>query len=357
MPVIENYLVALAESDADGICLRPGAAPCWRERRSVVISGDPVPDGAEFDILLTELLERARLSDVAVRRTDVIRFVFNEIGLRLRAEIHFSEEGPNVWIRKIPTSVPGADSLRLPPELVARAVEGPGLVFVSGATASGKTSTIAALAETVNAGQIGFIMMIERTAEYEFEPRRAVIHQVQVGVDVENHATALRVARQAGVGVIAIDELPDDECALLALEAANRGALVIAGVEARGPVDCLERFLARLPADEAALHRTVLAQSLRMVIHQTLLPAIGSGQVPAHEILTVNRAAFVQLRDGRTQELHAVLQGSGRSDGQRSLDDSLEHLVAAGLVAREEALRRARNRVRLEQKTARHAAR
>jgi len=352
MPAVEDYLVALRDSDAAALLLRPGAEPCWRIDGELLFNGDPLPQGMAFDTLLAELPEHKRATDLdAALGGEEARFAFESAGARFRAEILPSEDGPTIVLTRLPVSAPDQDRLHLPDDLVRHAVERPGLVFVCGPAGSGRTSTIAALLDTINRSRATFIVSVERSVEFILDPKCSVVHQLQVGTDVDSHAAGLEMARHAGADVIAVGDLPNAEAAALALDAADRGTLVIASMRACDPVECIERFLDLLPGDET-FSRAVLAQNLRMVVYQILLPARDGGQAPAHEILRANHPLLTHLRAGRMHELHAALQGSGRANGQRRLDDSLEELVTRRIVARDEALSRARNRGALEQKTA-----
>ena len=353
MPAVEDYLAALRDSEAVALFLRPGAKPCWRVDGELLSNGDPLPRGPAFDSLLADLFEQGRCADLdAALRGGEVRFAFESSGTRFRAEILASEDGPTVLLTRLPAAVPEESRLRLPEDLLRHAGERPGLVFVCGPAGSGRTSTIAALLDGINRERATFIASIEASVEFVLEPQRSVVHQMQVGTDVDSHAGGLETACHAGANVIAVGDIPDTRCADLALGAADRGALVIASMRAHGPVDCLDRFLGLLPGDQRTFHRAILAENLRMVIYQVLLPARNGGQAPAREILRTSGAVVAHLRAGRTNELHGVLQGSGRAGGQRSLDDSLEELVTRRIVDRDEALLRARNRGALEQKTA-----
>lgn len=351
MSAIEPYLVALRDGDPSALHLCAGEEPCWRVDAQLVPNGDPLPTGAAFEDLLQDLLDAGEMPPVSETGTlEEIEFTFNAVGARFRAEVFHSETGFSAVIRQLPEDIPPPNRLGLPETLRQVATERPGLVFICGPVRSGKTTTVASLLDSITYEQPAFLMTVGRTVEYEIRSTGTIVHQLRVGVDVASHADGLATAIRAGANVISLAGMPDGRTARLALMAADRGTLVLVTMEAQGPVDCIERFLDLLPDSERALHRSVLAQNLRMVAYQVLLPATRGGHVPAHELLTVSRAVYNHLRDGRTQELHAVL--SGRSLGQRSLDESLEELIKAGAVEREEALRRARHRSTVEKKTA-----
>jgi len=342
---IEPWLVALRDGDCTDLHLREGAPPWWRMAGELLPHGDPLPAGEEFEALVLELLALAQVRD-PLQASDV-DFTFNASGGRFRAQVFHSEEGQNAVIRKIPHEVGSMEALGIPESVRRVLAARSGLVLVSGASGAGKTTTIASAVEAINAADHRYVITVERPVEYVFSPRRSVVHQITVGSDVLTFAAGLKNSIAARADVIVAGEVDEAETVRLMLRAAQSGALVYASLNANGAVEAIDRLLDLLPQDDHAIYRNVLAQSLHAVIYQVLVPGRVSGRVPAFEVITGTRAVQGILRENKTHELLSVVQ-SGKQQGMRSLDDSLEELLHARLIQREEAIAHARQRQRLE---------
>jgi twitching motility protein PilT len=307
--------------------------------------GDPLPRGEEFEALLFELLELARIRDPeSLGDTD---FTFSAVQGRFRAQIFHSQEGQNAVIRRIPLEPESVTALGIPDYAVQAADHATGLVLVCGPSGCGKTTTIAALLDRVNGRDQRYAITVERPVEYVFQPRQCVIHQMTVGGDMLTFAAGLRTAISSRADVIVVGDVDDAETVRLMLRAAEAGTLVLASMNANGAVEAIDRMLDLLPQEDHAIYRNVLAQSLRSVLYQVLLAGRTGGRVPAFEVLTNTRAVQGVLRENKTHELLSVIQ-SGKQQGMRSLDDTLEELVAGRLIQRDEALPHVRNRQRFE---------
>lgn len=348
MPAAEQLLVALRDGGATDLHLRGGVPPCWRVNGDLLPHGDPLPAGEDFEALLLELLAIARLERLP--DSGDLDFTFRALEGRFRAHVFPSEEGLNAVIRKIPSQVADPARLGLPEPVRALTAAGSGLVLVCGSSGCGKTTTVASLLEAISSASRRYIVTVEDPVEYVIAPCLSVVHQISVGTDAPSFSAGLKTALSARADVIYVGDLREAETVRLALHAAETGALVFATLHANGAVEALDRLLDLLPQEQHAVYRAALAQGLRMVLYQVLLPARTGGMVPATEIITGTRAVQGLLRENKTHELVSAIQ-SGRASGMRSLDDSLEELLAARTLAREEALAHARNRSRFEQKT------
>jgi twitching motility protein PilT len=212
-----------------------------------------------------------------------------------------------------------------------------GLVLVGGAVGSGKTTTLAALVAHRLAGRGGVIVTLEDPIEHRFEaPEGSIVRQRQIGRDVQDAATGLREALRQDPDVIVIGELRDAESILLALTAAETGQLVLATLHCRSAVSAVERVLDAVPPARQAQVRGQLAEALRAVVVQRLLPRRGGGRVLAAEVLRGTRQVASLLRDGKTGQLATALQ-TGAADGMIALERHLADLVARGMVSAADA--------------------
>jgi len=348
MLAIEPYLAALRDGDALALHLRAGEPPYWRVGADLLPNGDPLPHGPAFDAMLDELLAVARSgSDPA--DADV-EFAFEQGGCRFVCRIFAGRGGRHAVLRRVAVEVAAPDELRLPGPLVSALSHRSGLILVcGGGPGTGLSTTIASLVRSINTGQHRYVIHIEDPIELRTPAGQSFVHAIEVGVDTPSFAVALRTAISARADVVVVGRLEGAEATRLALVAADRGALVIAGVRASGAVDGIERILDAFPEEDAEYLRTVLAQSLRLSVCQQLVPGRVRDAVLVAEIVPATEAVRAAVRDGRLEDVDALLLDTrARSTGVRSADDALEALLAAEEIDRACAARHARNRSRFE---------
>jgi twitching motility protein PilT len=213
-----------------------------------------------------------------------------------------------------------------------------GLVIVCGATGSGKSTTLAALAQEALRRRSILLVTLEDPIEYALETSNAsLVRRRQVGRDVADFASGLRDALREDPDVLIVGEMRDPETIALALTAAETGHLVLASLHSRATASAIERIVDTYPPERQRQIRVQLADSLRMVVAQRLLPrARGAGRIPAIELLRVTHATAPLIREGRTAQLATALQG-GRREGMLALEHCLADLVASGEVSLEDA--------------------
>jgi twitching motility protein PilT len=214
-----------------------------------------------------------------------------------------------------------------------------GLVLVTGPSGCGKTSTLAALVNIINQERRDHIITAEDPIEYVHRSQRCVVNQREVGAHSESFPRVLRAALREDPDVIVLGELRDLETVSLALTAAETGHLVLGTLHTGGAIRTISRLIGLFPPEEQDQVRVQLAESLRAVISQRLVPlADGSGRAPALEIMVVTRAIANLIRERKLFQIHSMLQ-TGRSKGMRLLSDSLDDLVKRGLIGAEEVQR------------------
>lgn len=256
---------------------------------------------------------------------------------RFRVNIFIHSRGLGVAFRVIPESVPDLSSLGLPTPVGSCAEFTRGLVLVTGATGSGKSTTLAALVKKMNEEQGVHIVTIEDPIEFTHVSKRGLIHQREVGSHTESFAHALRAALREDPDVILIGELRDYETIHLALTAAETGHLVLASLHSARAHTTIDRVIDVFPAAQQAQARSMLAGSLQAVVTQELYPRIGGGRVVVAEILLGTPAVRNLIREAKTHQLPGVMQVS-RSAGMQSMEAHLDELRREGVVAVNEAL-------------------
>jgi twitching motility protein PilT len=258
---------------------------------------------------------------------------------RLVAELD-GEQRAAAAIRMIPARVPTLASLELPAgsDLLSRLPRG--LVIVGGATGSGKTTTVASIVDEINRRDQKHIITIEDPIEYEHANQRSVVQQVEVGVDAPDFPTALRTALRQAPDVLVIGEMRDPETMRLALAAGETGHLVLTTLHTTDVASTIGRVSDSFPAERQPTIRQEIAAALAAVFVQALLPRVGSGRIPAAELLIVGYGARQHVRRNQLHQLHQEITIT-RKHGSFTLEDCLAGLVKRGAVDRAEASLRA----------------
>ena len=281
-----------------------------------------------------ELFEATGELDIAYATPDLPRFRVN--GFRQRGAISFA-------FRAIPDRIPGIGELHLPPGVARLAREQRGLVLVTGATGSGKTTTLAAMIDEINRTSRQHIVTIEDPIEVLHHDQSCIVNQREVGLDTESFAQALRHVLRQDPDVILIGELRDAETAQVALQAAESGHLVFSTLHTVDAAETIGRLVEFFPHEKQAQIVSILAGVLRGVVSQRLLPRLGGGRIPAVEVMVTNARIAELIREHRTEEISAAI-ADGEFFEMQTFAAALIDLVLGGHVDRETAANAATNR-------------
>lgn len=258
-------------------------------------------------------------------------------GQRYRCNAFMQKNGPNMVFRTISTRVPSLSDLGLPDDLARFTDYHQGLILVTGATGSGKSSTVAALINIINESRNSHIITIEDPVEFVHQNKKCLINQREVGRDVESFNMALKGALREDPDVILVGELRDLETIQLAVTAAETGHVVFGTLHTNSAPKTIDRIIDSFPPEQQAQIRTMLSESLRGVIAQQLVPrADGKGRVAAVEVLVGTPAVANMIREGKAFQLGTVMQVS-RNLGMILMDDYLRELANKGLITEDEA--------------------
>ncbi len=264
---------------------------------------------------------------------------------RFRVNVFIQRGSCAVVMRAIPTTLPDFTSLGLPTQLKQIASLGEGIVLVTGPRGSGKSSTLAALLNSINEQQVCHIITIEDPIEFLHNHKKSTVHQRELHSDAPNFALALRAALRQAPKVILVGELRDRETMELVLDAAETGHLVLSSMNSPDSTKTVEKLVNAFPAAEQTQVRNRVSRMLRHIVSQRLLPRKdGSGRVVAIEILNVNSNAATVLEqyDHTGQALLQVIK-AGAAEGMQHFDLAIARLVESGVVDVEVALRYAVN--------------
>ena len=269
---------------------------------------------------------------------------------RFRLNVFTQANGLAIALRPVNRRAPSFVELGLPDGIGNLASASGGLVLVVGPTGAGKSSTLAAMVETVNRTRARHVITIEDPIEFVYQPRRCLIHQREVGAHVESFAAGLRAALRECPDIILVGEMRDRETTAMALTAAETGHLVLATLHSGSAAMAIDRIIDVFPEHQQGQIRQQLAGALRAVLTQQLLPGVRPGtRFPAIELLMINYAVGALIREGKTHQLATQIQ-TGREDGMIAFEASLHDLVRAGRVAREVAMAAARDPVELQRR-------
>jgi twitching motility protein PilT len=271
--------------------------------------------------------------DIAYAASDLPRFRVN--GFRQRGAISFA-------FRRVPAAIAGFEELGLPEGVERLAGEPRGLVLVTGATGSGKTTTLAAVVDFINRSRAQHIVTIEDPIEFLHADKRCIVNQREIGVDTDSFGQALRRVLRQDPDVILIGELRDAETAHVALQAAESGHLVLSTLHTIDAAETLSRLIEFFPPEKQPQIVSVLAGSLRGVISQRLLPRVGGGRIPAVEVMVVNARVAELIRERRGDSIPQAIE-DGQYFSMQSFAQALIRLVLDGLVEREVAANAATN--------------
>jgi twitching motility protein PilT len=293
----------------------------------------------DVESLLGPFLDESARAKLAQGGSVDFAFELPETG-RFRANLYRASDRLAAALRVLSRSAPRLGALRFPVPLDDLIDVPHGLLIVCGPTGSGKSTTLAALADEALRRRGGVLLSLEDPIEYTLrgEPGRGLVRQRQIGTDVRDFPTGLRDALREDPDILLIGEMRDPETISLALTAAETGHLVLTSLHSRSASSSIERIVDAYPPERQVQIRVQLADALRAVVAQRLVPrARGAGRVPALEILRATHGVASLIREGKTAQLPTAIQSS-RKEGMLPLERCLADLVRAGEIERSAAL-------------------
>jgi len=339
-PTMVQLLQCLHEQRGSDLHLGSGAVPMMRIDGAMVrVDGLPELDAGSAERLLLEIATEEQRDKF--REFGDADFAYEIPGVcRFRCNLFRDRKGPGGVFRIIPADILTADDLGLPKSIRDLCFLTKGLVLVTGPTGSGKSTTLAALVDTVNRWRSDHIVTIEDPIEFVHQNHACLVNQREVGVHTRSFKAALRAALREDPDVVLVGEMRDLETVAIALETAETGHLVFGTLHTCSAISTVDRLIDQFPGDQQAQVRVMLSESLKAVIAQVLCRKIGGGRVAALEILMVTHAVSNLIREGKTFQIPSLMQ-TGRGIGMVPMSDALLDLVVRKVVEPQEAYMKA----------------
>ncbi|HIJ80379.1 MAG TPA: type IV pilus twitching motility protein PilT [Desulfuromonadales bacterium] len=337
---LDELFHQMLDMKASDLHLKSGKAPMIRVDGSMTFlpGRGIIPEELLYELLRVIIPEKNQQEYAATHDTD---FAY-ELGerSRMRANVFRDIAGIGAVFRQIPTKILTAQQLGLPKAVLEFCEFDKGLVVVTGPTGSGKSTTLAAMIDYINDTREDHLITIEDPVEFVHRDKQCHINQREVGTHTKGFKQALRAALREDPDIVLVGEMRDLETVAIAIETAETGHLVFGTLHTNTAPSTIDRLIDQFPADRQQQVRTMLSESLKGVVAQTLLKKKGGGRVAALEILVVTNAVSNLIREGKTFQIPSIMQ-TGKNIGMQTLNDALIELVKSDTVEPQEAYDRA----------------
>ena len=336
---IAQLLAFGVKQGASDLHLSAGLPPMIRVDGDIRRINVPEMDHKQVHDMLYDIMSDKQRKDYEeFLETD---FSFEIPGLaRFRVNAFNHNRGSGGVFRTIPSKILSLEDLGAP-SIFKEISEYPrGIVLVTGPTGSGKSTTLAGMVDYKNDCEYGHILTVEDPIEFVHQSKKCLVNQREVHRDTLGFNEALRSALREDPDTILVGEMRDLETIRLALSAAETGHLVFGTLHTSSAAKTIDRIVDVFPAAEKSMVRSMLSESLKAVISQTLLKKIGGGRVAAHEIMIGTPAIRNLIREDKIAQMYSAIQ-TGQNVGMQTLDQNLKGLLAQGVVTKEEAQRKA----------------
>lgn len=335
-PEISKYLEYAISKNASDIHISVGVPVTLRVDGRLF----PIPEVPEVtQAKAKELISGIASEDILLllKQKKEIDFSFGYKEMRFRVNIYYQKGYEAASLRLIPSTIRGFKELGMPPILEKFTEPSQGFVIITGPTGSGKSTTLAAMIDRINAEKRDHIITIEDPIEYVFAHKKSLISQREVGQDTNTFARALRSALREDPDVVLVGEMRDLETIDAALTMAETGHLVFTTLHTNSAAQTADRIVSVFPPHQQQQVRSQLASVLLGVVSQRLIPRVNGGRVMAAEIMIANSAIRSLIREGKIHQIPNVIQTSA-AEGMISLDKVLAELVSRGEITLEDAL-------------------
>ncbi len=340
---ISDLLAFSVKNKASDLHLSAGLPPMIRVHGDVRKINVPVMDHSQVHDMVYDIMNDGQRK--VYEETLECDFSFEIPNLaRFRVNAFNHNRGSGAVFRTIPSKILTLEQLNCPPIFKEIADTPRGIVLVTGPTGSGKSTTLAAMVDYINENEMGHILTVEDPIEFVHTSKKCLINQREVGPHTLSFQNALRSALREDPDVILVGEMRDLETIRLALTAAETGHLVFGTLHTSSAAKTVDRIVDVFPAAEKDMVRSMLSESLRAVISQTLCKTKDEqGRVAAHEIMIGTPAIRNLIRENKVAQMYSAIQ-TGQNIGMQTLDQNLQDLVRRNVISASEARGKAANK-------------
>ncbi|MDP7593636.1 MAG: type IV pilus twitching motility protein PilT [Litorilituus sp.] len=336
---ITELLAFSVKHEASDLHLSTGNPPSIRVEGDVRKLNIPAFDAKDVNALVYDIMNDRQRKEYEENLE--VDFSFEVPNLaRFRVNAFNQNRGPAAVFRTIPSKILSLDDLGCPDVFRDISDTPRGLVLVTGPTGSGKSTTLAAMVDYINNYKHHHILTIEDPIEFVHDNKQCLINQREVHRDTLSFEAALRSALREDPDVILVGEMRDLETIRLAMTAAETGHLVFGTLHTTSAPKTIDRIIDVFPGEEKSMVRSMLSESLRAVISQTLIKKVGGGRVAAHEIMVGTPAIRNLIREDKIAQMYSAIQ-TGMSNGMQTMDQCLQNLVNRGLITKQAAMDKA----------------
>lgn len=339
---ITELLAFSSKNGASDLHLSAGLPPMIRVDGDIRrINVPPLQHTDVHDMVYDIMNDKQRKDYEEFLETD---FSFEVPGLaRFRVNAFNHNRGAGAVFRTIPSKVLSLEDLNAPKIFRDISDQNRGLILVTGPTGSGKSTTLAGMIDYVNNTKYEHILTVEDPIEFVHDSKKCLVNQREVHRDTLGFNEALRSALREDPDIILVGELRDLETIRLAMTAAETGHLVYGTLHTSSAAKTIDRIIDVFPAAEKDMIRSMLSESLKAVISQTLLKKNGGGRVAAHEIMIGTPAIRNLIREDKVAQMYSAIQ-TGQAQGMQTLDQCLRNLLSSGLISKADARSKALNK-------------
>ncbi|MCG9660322.1 type IV pilus twitching motility protein PilT [Vibrio mediterranei] len=331
---ITELLDFSVKHNASDLHLSAGVPPMVRIDGEVRKLGIPALEHSEVHKLVFDIMNDKQRSEYEEHLEIDFSFDVPDIG-RFRVNAFNQSRGCSAVFRTIPSEVPTLAQIDAPDKFSEIASLERGLVLVTGPTGSGKSTTLAAMVDHINQHQNKHILTIEDPIEFVHQNKKCLVNQREVHRDTHSFKSALRSALREDPDIILVGELRDQETISLALTAAETGHLVFGTLHTSSAAKTIDRIIDVFPGQDKEMVRSMLSESLRAVIAQTLLKRVGGGRIACHEVMLATPAIRNLIREDKVAQMYSIIQ-TGAASGMQTMEQHSKRLLSQGLVELEE---------------------
>ena len=331
-----QLLQAMVQNKGSDLHVAVNSSPMIRTRGDLIKVEVPPLTSPEVEAMVAQITTAPQKTDLNANKSIDFSFKAQGVGI-FRVNIFYQRQGLSIVMRLLTEAPPTLEELKLPEICKTACSYANGLILVTGPTGSGKSTTLAAMLNHINTTTKGHILTLEDPIEFQHESKLCMVNQRSLGLHFTTFATAMKAALREDPDVILVGEMRDPETVALAIKAAETGHLVFSTLHTNSASKTIDRIINSFPAEEQPQIRTVLSETLKVVIAQKLIPSADKKRrICLHDILVNTTAVANLIREGKTFQIPSAMQ-TGKKDGMQLMDKVLFDSVERGEVTGEEA--------------------